>query len=209
MSTVSQNVNLYLPEFRTKKHWLDAQKTVLVAGAGVALMVIASLVDFWQLTQLRAELADKEQQHQDMTLATVALRDQYGVQTEDPALLEDIETLQEDLQSKQALLTFLEGRDLGNTAGFSEYLADLSRYHVQGLSLTQVKLTSGGTAVELAGEVLRPELVTVFLENLGNGNTYAGMDFEMVNIEGQAGATGSEPATQARVWDFQIRSLKQ
>ena len=55
MSTTVQNVNLYLPEFRRKKSWLDAEKTVLLAGAGIAVLVLVSGFEYWQLAQLRAD----------------------------------------------------------------------------------------------------------------------------------------------------------
>jgi hypothetical protein len=211
VSTTVQNINLYLPEFRKKKTWLDAEKTVLLAGAGILVMLVVSAVDYWQLTQLRGELAAKEQEHQQAVTATAALLTQYGVQTEDPALLANIQELEEDLQSKQALLQFLEGRELGNADGFSEYLADLSRYHVQGLSIDHVSLTGGGRAVELAGEVMKPELPPIFLQQLSKGSAYAGMQFESLHVEDvpiALGATGTE-VTAMEVAEWSVRSLKQ
>jgi hypothetical protein len=211
VSATVQNVNLYLPEFRKKKVWLDAEKTVLIAGAGLLLMLVATAVDYWQLTQLRGDLAAKGEEYEQATAETAELLAQYGVQTEDPALLANIRELEEDLQSKQALLQFLEGRELGNAAGFSEYLADLSRHHVQGLSVNYVSLTEGGRAVEFEGEVLRPELALDFLQELGKGNAYAGMEFEGLQIEDvplNAGSADAEvPVTEVAAWT--VRSLKQ
>lgn len=204
MSTVVQNINLYLPEFRKKKSWLDAEKTVLIAGAALVLGLIASGVDYWQLSQLRGELAVKEQEYAQASAATSALMTQFGVQTEDPALLDNIRELEEDLQSKQALLQFLEGRELGNAEGFSEYLSDLSRYHVQGLSLNHVKLTNGGRAVELAGHVVKAELPAIYLQELARGRAYAGMEFESLEIEELPAEPGVPDAASWRV-----RSLKQ
>lgn len=207
MSQTLQNVNLYLPEFRKKKYWLDAEKMVLLVGAAVVVLVITSGVEYFQLAQLRKEVVAKEAQRQEIAAATAALIDQYGVQTEDPALLANIQELEEGLQSKQALLQFLEGRDLGNAEGFSEHLADLSRYHVQGLSLNHVSLADGGRSIELAGQVLRAELVTLYMQNLSNGDTYAGTDFEMLKVDEEP-AAGSEPtATDMARWNFQVRSL--
>jgi hypothetical protein len=208
-----QNVNLYLPEFRKKKNWLDAEKTVLIAGAGIVLMVVASGIEYWQLMQLRNVLAAKGQEYQDAAAATNALLAQYGVQTEDPALLENIRELEDDLQSKQALLQFLEGRELGNADGFSEYMADLSRYHVQGLSLDFVSLTNGGRAVELAGQVLKPELAPIYLQELAKGSAYAGMEFESLQIEDVAITTasgdGDGEGAVRKVAAWSVRSLKQ
>ena len=210
-NTVIQNVNLYLPEFRKKKVWLDAEKTVLIAGAGIVLMVIVTGVEYWQLVSLRGDLAATEQEHDQAVAETSELLADFGVQTEDPALLENIRELEAYYQSKQALLQFLEGRELGNAEGFSEYLADLSRHHVQGLSLNYVSLTEGGRAVELEGEVLKPGLALAFLEELGKGSAYAGMEFEGLKIEAvpiEVGSADSEaPAPAVSAWT--VRSLKQ
>ena len=212
MSQTLQNINLYLPEFRKKKYWLDAEKMAVLAGAAVVVLVITSGYDYIQLVRLRTEGAEKEAQHQEIAAVTAALIDQYGVQTEDPALLANILELEEGLQSKQALLQFMEGRDLGNAEGFSEYLADLSRYHMPGLSLSHVNLTEGGRSVELAGQVLRAELVPLYLQNLSKGNTYTGKNFEMLNIEEESATAGSDadPAAPAMaVWSFQVLSMSQ
>jgi hypothetical protein len=206
-----QNVNLYLPEFRRKKHWLDAEKMLLVTGAVAALLVVATAIDYIQLVGLRGDLAEREQQHQQVLAATNTLLDQYGVQTEDPALLENIRELERDLQSKQALLQFLEGRELGNTEGFSEYLADLARYYVDGMSLTDVTLTNGGRSLALEGQVSKAELVTLYLQNLNKGRSFAGKSFDALQIDQDeivvASTVEGTPATELAVWNFQAQTL--
>jgi hypothetical protein len=203
---VMQNVNLYLPEFRKKKHWLDAEKMALVAGATVALLLVASLVDYLQVVQRRGDLAEKQQQQQQVIAATEALLEQYGVQTEDPALLDSIRELEVDLKSKEALLRFLEGRDPGNADGFSDHLADLARFHVDGLSLNHVALTDGGRSVELAGQVFKAELVPLYLQNLSKGRTYAGKNFALLQIDDK---TVANEGARVAIWNFQVTTLKQ
>lgn len=206
--SVVQNINLYLPEFRRKKHWLDARRTLLVGALGIGLLALVSGIEYWQLAQLRAERTMKEQQLQQATLATAALIEEFGVQTEDPVLLADIAKLEADLQSKRALLQFLEGRELGNATGFSEHLADLSRFHVQGLALNAISLTDGGRSVRLAGQVVKAELVPIYLQNLSRGGTYSGTDFEMLQIsDAPVLATGANADSQLAAWNFQVRSL--
>ncbi|MEY4640549.1 MAG: type pilus biosis protein MshI2 [Pseudomonadota bacterium] len=200
-----QNVNLYLPEFRKKKQWLDAEKMALITGASVALLLVATLIDSWQILQLRGDLAVKQEQHQQVIAATEALLEQYGVQTEDPALLDSIRELEEDLKSKEALLKFLEGRDPANAEGFSDQLADLARFHVDGLSLNKVALTNGGRSVSLAGQVLKAELVPLYLQNLSKGRSYAGKNFEMLQIDDKSVANADG---RVNIWDFQVKTLE-
>lgn len=205
MSAVVQNVNLYLPEFRRRKHWLDAGKMLMLAGAAVILLALVSIVEYWQLARVRAERAVADAQLQQTMDATAALIDEFGVQTEDIALLDNIRDLEAELQSKQALLQFLEGRELGNASGFSEYLADLSRYHVQGLSLTHINLSEGGRSVMLAGQVVKADLVPIYLQNLSRGATYSGTDFERLQISDSP--LRSLGVSNSGTWSFEVRSL--
>ncbi|HEY0961425.1 MAG TPA: hypothetical protein VGE69_03630 [Pseudomonadales bacterium] len=205
MNSVVQNINLYLPEFRRRKHWLDAGKMLMLTGAACGLLVLISAIEYWQLARLRADRAVADAQLQQTLDATAALIDEFGVQTEDIALLDNIRELETELQSKQVLLEFLEGRELGNANGFSEHLADLSRYHVQGLSLTQIQLSNGGRSVTLAGEVVKAELVPIYLQNLSKGATYSGTDFERLQISDSPLRTLG--VASAGTWSFEVHSL--
>ncbi len=198
-----QQVNLYLPEFRKQKHWLDAVRMVQMLALVAAVLVLMTGYGYWRVEQLRGEFAASEGQRQQAVAATADLRARFGVQSEDPALLADIRLLEESLQAKEALLQFLSGRNLGNSGGFSEYLADLSRYHLQGLSLTRIDLVSGGASVRLAGQVLEAELVPLYLQYLSQGHSFAGMNFENLQIrEGPGDANLGQPP----VWLFEVRS---
>jgi hypothetical protein len=207
--SVVQNINLYLPEFRRKKHWLDARRVLALAGASIAVLALVSGVEYWQLSQLRAERALADAQLQQAQAATAAVVEEFGVQTEDLSLLDDIRKLEAALQSKQTLLQFLQGRELGNTGGFSEHLADLSRYHIPGLSLKQITLENGGRSVRLAGQVAKADLVPLYLQNLSKGETYAGTDFERLQIsDSPVAATGSSLfGPKVSAWNFEVRSL--
>lgn len=205
--SVVQNVNLYLPEFRRKKHWLDARAMLLLAGVSLAVLTIVSGVEYAQLSSLRADRAVAEAQLQQAQAVTAALIEEFGVQTEDLALLDDIRDMESELQSKQTLLQFLEGRELGNANGFSEHLADLSRYHVQGLSLNQISLENGGRSVRLVGQVIKADLVPIYLQNLSKGATYAGTNFESLQISDSPVTASGSAGTRLSAWNFEVRSL--
>lgn len=200
---MQQSVNLYLPEFRKKKHWLDAVRMLQLVGATVAVLVLATGWDYWQLSQSRADLVVREQQRQAAVAATAALRAEFGDQSADLTLQERIERMEQDLRAKETLLQFLEGSDLGNAEGFSEYLADLSRFHLQGLSLQSIQLADGGRSVVLGGQVLQTELVPRYLQSLSQGASFSGKNFETLNIRDEM--TGAA-AGAAPVWNFEVRS---
>lgn len=201
-----QNINLYLPEFRKKTDWLPPLRMAQVAACVAVLLSVISVFEYWQTVGLKRDLAGLEGERAAALAATAALLDRYGAQTEDPVLLADIRVLEAGLQSKEALLQFLGERELGNSSGFSEYLADLSRFHLQGLSLTQVNLANGGRSVQLTGQVLRTALVPRYLQNLSKGSSFASKNFDTLQIREVPVVAGfGMPAT----WMFQVNSLNE
>ena len=178
-----QQVNLFLPEFRRQTDWLDFQRMAWLAGLALLLFVAVSALRGWQLLQLQGELEDRQAALSAAVDETTALVQRYGVQTEDQALADSVRQLEETLQGKKVLLDFLAGRELGNTAGFSGHLADLSRYLVPGLRLTAIELRRGGGSVLLSGQVSHAANVTLFLRNLSQSPAYAGKSFDALRIE--------------------------
>ena len=66
--------------------------------------------------------------------------------------------------------------------------------------------------VELNGQVVKADLVTIYVQNLGRGRTYAGTNFESLQI-GDAPITVSADSqsnagsNELSVWNFKVRSL--
>lgn len=201
---MKQHVNLYLPEFRKQQDWLDAVRMLQLFGLGLLLLGVATGYEYFDLFRHNRAYAAVEVQRQTEASATAALRASYGNQSEDPNILAEIAQVEGVLQTKQAILQFMTGRDLGNTAGFSEYLADLARYHTQGLSLSGIKLEDGGGQVTLVGSVLKAELVPIYLQSLSEGASYRGKDFYTVQIS-EAAQTGGE----APSWLFAVSTTTQ
>lgn len=179
---MNQQINLYLPEFRQKKDWLDLNNMVSLVGIMVIVLLLVTAVEYWQLSGLEKELMNRQQQRIELTEETERLQESFGVQSEDPQLRAQVNALESELQDKEVLMTFLDGRNIGSTAGFSEYLADLARFHLAGLRLTGINLSGGGNQVVINGEVLNAELVPLYLQNLRRGQSFAGKEFEMLRI---------------------------
>lgn len=184
-----QQVNLYLPEFRKEKDWLVVDNMLRFCVVLVVVLIGISGLEYWGSNSLESELEAKRLEREEAISRTNALIDNFGEQSADQNLAETVRQLEVDLSGKQDLLEFLEGRNLGNTDGFSEYLADLSRYQVPGLRLTAVNLQNGGDAVLLSGEVFRAEYVPLFLQSLSRGQSFLGKSFETLRIEESDGDT--------------------
>ena len=163
---MNQQINLYLPEFRRKKDWLDLNNMAGLLGGLVVVLALVSAVEYWDLSGLRADLEQRQQERADLVVETNQLEASYGVQSEDASLRAEVNALEADLVNKEVLLGFLDGRNIGSTEGFSEFLADLARFHLAGLRLTGVNLSGGGNSIVLNGEVINAELVPLYLQHL-------------------------------------------
>lgn len=190
---MTQQINLYLPEFRRKKDPLDTGNMLALLSLLAVVLFLVTAVKFWDNYSLGRDLAQRQAERDQLIAETDRLIQEYGTQSEDPALTARAEELETELNSKQTLLRFLDGRNIGSTQGFSEYLADLARYHLGGLRLTGVELMDGGNKVILQGEVLSPRLVPMYIQSLRQGKSFAGMDFETVRITDITGEEGGTP----------------
>jgi hypothetical protein len=179
---MTQQINLYLPEFRRKKDPLGFDNMVLGTMGLVAILALVTLFEFWNSYQLSSELEQQRTNLNQLVAETDILIRNFGSQSEDPALSNRAQVLNEEVNGKQTLQRFLSGRDIGSTDGFSEYLADLSRYHLGGLRLTDVTLTNGGNQVQLQGEVLDSYLVPQYFQSLRQGRSFSGKEFSTLRI---------------------------
>jgi hypothetical protein len=206
---MNQNINLYLPEFRKQPVWLGAGQ--MLQWVGVVAFVLA-LISAWQVRLQREKqmaLAEAETAYQQLGEQVFELEAQLAGIEGAQSIDAEIERSQAQLRAKRVLLDFLEGRELGNVTGFAEYLADLSRYHMAGLSLHGIVLRRGGDEIELSGQVLRAELVPLYLQSLRQGQMYVGKNFQMLSIGEQPAATLSSATAGSEsrpFWEFRVAS---
>lgn len=195
---MTQQINLYLPEFRHKQDPLSFDNMVLGTLGLVAIMIVVTVMELWNSNQLRGELEQHRQSLNMIVADTEQMIRDFGTQSEDPALAQRANELEDEVSSKRTLQRFLTGRNIGSTDGFSEYLADLARYHLGGLRLTSVMLMNGGNQVELKGEVLSPHLVPQYFQSLRQGQSFAGKEFETIRISEMADREDREDREDGR-----------
>lgn len=168
---MKQQINLYLPEFKVKKDALTALVLAQVLGSVIVVMVLISSYDFFTRWQLGRELADLQATLQEETRKTNELDGQLAGRSQDAELAELLEFAEARLDSDRQVRDFLSETKLGNEAGFSEYFKDLSRASIEGLSLTEFSITSGGDRVNLIGQVVESAMVPRYVRNLEQSNS--------------------------------------
>ncbi len=80
---------------------------------------------------------------------------------------QELRRLNATVLDQQRLIEVLRDGPLGNTGGFSPYLAALGRRRAPELWLTQFAINGGSGAIELEGRSTRADLVPEYLQRLG------------------------------------------
>lgn len=163
---MSQQINLYNPIFLKQEKHFSARTIVQALG-----LILAALGAFYAyaLVQTRAsESATREQR--DRVAAQreqlVKLGPQFSPEGRSKALEAEVARLEAEVKARESVLAALSTGELGNTAGFSEFLAALGRRAVPGVWLTGMNVGEAGNDLQLNGRALRPELVPVYLKAL-------------------------------------------
>jgi len=165
---MSQQINLYNPVFlKQEKHF----SAVTIVQALALIVVGLAALYVYALVQTRAaERAEREQRAQ-----VAALRDQlvklgpkFSAEGRSKALESEVARLEGEVKARQSVLSVLSSGELGNTTGFSEFLAALGRQAVPGVWLTGLNIGESGNDLQVSGRALRPELVPAYLKALSN-----------------------------------------
>jgi hypothetical protein len=91
----------------------------------------------------------------------------------------------------------------GNADGFSAYLADLARFHVRGLRLTDIRLLKGGADVQLQGEVMSGDYITNYIAGLDRSVLFQGKAFRNLKLDRSSQVIDGLPDGQALVFEIQ------
>lgn len=180
---MTQQINLYLDEFRSRTDPLDAKHIGI--GAIVLLVILAALSAglVWQARGVEARVAELERERDtaqaELTRKQQRLQSLQAEQDDD----EQLRRLRAELAAKQRLADFLESGRFGTRSGFSGYLQALARNRVEDLWLARVELHGGGNRLRVTGHALDPETVPAFLSGLADQESFSGYRFRTVRID--------------------------
>ena len=179
---MNQRINFYTDSFKPKVDYLSLNLSAAYMGALVAVLMIMTLVQWFGQRQLRddvsAALAAKAEWQAQMT----QLEQVIESRAKDPVLELTAEQLERDQKDKLTLRQFLQQEVPGNVIGFSGYLEDLARYHVNGLRLTDISLKAGGEQIRLKGEVLSGDFVTNYIDGLTRARSSEGTSLDSCDL---------------------------
>ena len=202
---MSQQINLYNPQFLERKKYFSAVTMAQALGLLVLGLAVFYAFAFWQGRDLARQTAESsrayELQKQRFAKATAELSPQK-LETQ---LDQDLKNADAAIALRKAMLREIRS-GTGNPNAYSEYLRAFARQTVQGLWLTGIQISEGGEQLSLTGRAMRPDLVPVLIGRLRQEPVLRGRPLEALAI------TRSAPAAKDgrnSIVDFSVTSPAQ
>lgn len=198
---MSQQVNLYTEAFRKREKPFAARTMGLALGI-VALGLVAlyayALVQTRSAERASAQAAQRLAEQRAQLAAAAA---KLAPQVRSGGLEAEVKRLEAEVQARRAVLASLGTGQLGNTEGFSAYLAAFGKQAMPGLWLTAVSIGEAGDELQLRGRVLRPELVPAYLKALNDEPVMRGRRVVEMQLAAKSSPTpkpGAQPEPPKR-----------
>lgn len=164
---MTQQINLYNPLFEKKPKPFSA-RTMAQALA----LIIVGLVTMHVYASFQARSAERVaaqlREQVNVQREQVAKLTKAGAPTRSKALEAEIASLEAEVKARNTSLQAISTGELGNTAGFSEFLAALGRQATPGIWLTSITIADSGNELLVQGRALRADLMPAFLRGLNN-----------------------------------------
>ena len=180
-----QQINLYLPELRPKVDILSAERAAILLALLFVLLIGLQIFRSMEMSAADAvatELEDREEKLKDQA----ALLKKAPKPVKDAGLEREIEQLREAIRNREGVAGIIASRSLGNDGGFSRHLVALGQRKVEGVSLQEFTLQSGGAFLRLSGVSQKPELVPLYVSQLQNDEQFKITKFGYLSLRSES-----------------------
>ncbi|XLZ71715.1 hypothetical protein ABT364_07025 [Massilia sp. SR12] len=194
---MSQQINLFNPIFLKQRKIFTAAHMVQTLGAVLAgaLLIVAFGAMKTQQLGTHAAAGKVALERREARLAEISVK--FPPRQKSKALEDELGRKRSELNALRDVQGVLERGDLGNTAGYSEYLRAFARRDVHGVWLTGLTIVGAGRDIALEGRALQPEQVPSYINGLTREAVLQGKTFASLEIGrpatapvGTAGAQG-------------------
>ncbi len=211
---MTQQINLFNPIFRKQKKYFSSVAMVqalAIICVGCALLAVDAAVRMRALSQQGAAtdaLLIARQQRLD------EVKIQFAPRQKSPTLVAEIVAAQEELAMLQNASATVKRGGFGDTVGFSPYLRAFARQSLDGLWLTDLRITSGGASIGIQGNALAAPLVPQYMGRLAREPIMKGKAFATLAIDAVTApkvvvvAPGAAPVTTQRTPSYLTFSLQ-
>jgi len=178
---IVQQINLYQERFHEKMLWVSAGQAVAALTLAIAVISIWSFILQFQLTQAKQDslaiVADRDR----LTVELQAANNELTSLLKDTRLDRDIETTARKISARKQVLHFVDGNQFGSGQGFSDYLAALSRLHVDNIWLSQIRL--GENFVQIRGSALDASEISPYFARFSEQLVFQGGRFDLFQLQ--------------------------
>jgi len=191
---MSQQINLYNPQFLKQEKHFSARTIVQALGLivlGLGAVYVYALVQMRAAESLASDTANQLSAQREQFTSLTA---RFSPESRNKVLEAEVARLDGELKARQALLAVLGTGELGNTTGFSEFLAALGRQAVPGVWLTGLSIGESGNDLQLQGRALRPDLVPTYLKALNNEPMMRGRSVTEMKLAAKSAPESKAPA---------------
>ena len=193
---MSQQINLFNPLFLHKEKYFSARTMLQALGLialGFAAVYAYAVYQTRGLERAAAEYARQVTGQRDQFV-------QLGGRGRSKLLEAEVARLDAEVKTRRTLVETLQGGELGNTDGFSQYFAAFGRHPMRGVWLTGFSVGDSGNELKIRGRVLYPDLLPAYLKALNAEEVMRGRqvtDLKLVAHDeslARRGAAGASPA---------------
>lgn len=217
---MAQQINLYSPALLgEKKHFSAAtmsQALALLLAAGLAFYVYV----YYKTSAFERIAAESARQLKGQSEQLALLMKDFSPQGKSRLLEEEVARSSARLKQLEHLASALQTGGLGNSTGFSRYLAALARQPVNGVWLTDVSIGGDEAQLAMTGRALHADLVPAYVRALSREQVMQGRRISDLRLSAQeeerkAGtqAPGAKPvepgSTRSRYVQFSLTARRE
>lgn len=178
-----QQINLYQDVLRKEERTSVLRPLALAFFGGLVLLLLVSVFLLWQSGSLRQQLVTLESEQTRLVANLAELARQYPPKAQSQLLEEEVANLVLARDGRGPLVQLLKIESQKNTGGFSVLLESLARQNPSGVWLRRVGITAGGHQLLLVGSTQSPQLAPLYLQQLGQEPSLAGLEFERLLMD--------------------------
>ncbi|MDF1622895.1 hypothetical protein [Pseudohongiella nitratireducens] len=168
---VHQEINLYTAELRPRNDLINFSRLTRAVAGIVVVMFLVSAVQWFRAQSLESQIADLNTALQEQTRITEQVERDVASLATDQALVAEMELREDQVVRARELYNFMRNTNLGNLAGYSGHLKDLSRSSFEGMWLNQIQIFGDADSVSISGVVQRPAMLPDFVGRLSGGQS--------------------------------------
>lgn len=175
-----QQVNLYQSELKDIKLKYSAFNVLQLSFILFVILLAAYGFKYFQLQQHQATLALANETQEKLNAEKAKVGS--SKENKDSALEKEIVAKNKELDKKRKVLKVLSQDEFGNADGFAAHIAGLARQRIEGLWLTKLRLSNGGTSISMQGSTTKSVFLPQYLQRLSAEKAFSGATFEHFEI---------------------------